>query len=115
MEINPIGFGETVEHLTYRKGGVDDNGFKTPAGYDSTSITNVGVDAGASNEVIDGTVQRSDVDLILFLPPGFQCDSKDRFRVRGKEYEVVGVGEKLPNFFTGSLFRTEVKVKRYNG
>lgn len=115
MEINPIGFGETVEHLSYQKSGVDENGFKTPAGYSPTSIPNVGVDIASTTEAVDGTVQRSDVDLILFLPPGFQCDSKDRFRVRGKEYEVVGVGEKLPNFFTGAVFRTEVKVKRYNG
>lgn len=114
MEINPIGYGETVEHLAYKSGGVDDNGFKVPAGYTATTVNGVGVDIASTSEPLDGTVERADVDLVLFLPPGFQCDSKDRFRVRGKEYRVIGIGEKLPNFFTGSIFRTEVKVKRYD-
>lgn len=119
FDINPIGFGETVEHLKYVKAGVDENGFKVPGRYVSTMISGVGVDASAGTNAIaerkDGTVQRADVDLVLFLPPGFTCDSKDRFKVRGNEYEAVSVGEKQPNFFTGAMFRTEVAVKRSNG
>lgn len=117
FDINPIGFGETVAHLKYREGGVDEDGFKVPGGYTSTTIYGVGVDVPPPDmsEVRDGTVQRANVDLVLFLPPGFQCDSKDRFKVRGEEYEAVSVGEKQPNFFTGAMFRTEVAVKRFNG
>ena len=115
MGIFDYGYGETVELQRYRSAGVGADGFKTPASYESETIPNVGVDIAVTDESGDGTVQRADVDLVLFLPPGTRCDSKDRFIVRGKKYEVVGVGEPLPNFFTGSLFRTEVKVKRFNG
>lgn len=110
-----FGFGEPVEHLRYRPQGVSADGFKIPASFDAVTLKNVGVDIAVTSEPSDGTVQRADVDLVLFLPAGTRCDSKDRFKVRGKEYTVVGVGEPLPNFFTGAVFRTEVKVKRFNG
>lgn len=107
--------GEQVIHHQYIPGGVNEDGFKTKAAYTEVPVDNVGVDTDYSSEVEAGTTARATVDLLLFLPPGYRCDSKDRFTVRGKLYEVVGIGEKLPNFFTGSMFHTEVRVKRYNG
>lgn len=107
--------GEQVTFHAYHPGGVNEDGFKTKPTYTDTTVDNVGVDAPTSAEVAAGTTARATVDLVLFLPPGFRCDSKDRFTVRGNLYEVVGIGESLPNFFTGVVFHTEVKVKRYNG
>lgn len=107
--------GETVTHQRYVPAGKDKDGYKIPASWVPTDIQGVGVDVPSTVEAEDGTVQRAVADLVLFLPPGFRCDSKDRFTVRGDPYEVVGVVEPIRNFFTGTMFHTEAKVRRTNG
>lgn len=115
MSYFDLAAGESVEHLKWLGQSRDKDGYKTSSYADPVTIDGVGVDIGATDEPLDGTVQRSDVDLTLFLPPGTVVGSRDKFVVRGETYEAVGIGERLPNFFTGLVFRTEVKVKRSNG
>lgn len=103
--------GETVTHKKYAKVGTDDYG-KAKYAFVSTDIDNVGVDLGATYEPRDGTVQRTVADLTLFLPEGFECNSEDRFIVRGLEYQVEGAGIHLKSMFTGTSFHTEVLLRR---
>lgn len=105
--------GETVIHRKYIPGGVDKDGFKTPASWKETTIKGVGVDMGRSVEPKDGTVQRVIADATLFLPKGFTCDSKDEFIVRGQRFVVFGAAPALNSMFTGHAFRTEVPVKSF--
>lgn len=105
--------GETVQHKKYVPGVEDDYGYPKPATWVTTPVSNVGVDAGASYEPRDGTVQKLNADLTLYLPEGFTCSTKDRFLVRGVEYQVEGVAEPLRSMFTGEYFRTEVMIRRF--
>lgn len=107
-------FGETVTHLKYGATGKDAYN-KVTYGYTPVEIEGVGVDVSSAQESLDGTVNRSEVDLTIFLPAGTSYDSKDRFKVRGATYEVVGPSTYIKNFFTGSMFKTEVKLKRFTG
>lgn len=104
--------GETVTHRKYVPGGKDDYGYTKPASWIDTNIEHVGVDIGATYEPRTGTVQRTTSDLTLFLPPGFVCDARDRFMVRGLEYQVEGAVSQIKNMFTGTSFRTEVLLRR---
>lgn len=107
-------FGETVTHLKYGATGKDAYG-KATYGYTHSDIEGVGVDVTSAQEARDGTVSRADVDLTIFLPAGSEYGSRDRFKVRGETYEVVGPSTYIQNFFTGSMFKTEVKLKRFTG
>lgn len=108
--------GETVQHLAHQAAAEDPAGYHRRAGYaDPVDIPGVGVDYPSSVEPRDGTTQRTTVDLVVYLPPGFVCDPRDRFVVRGKTYDVEGLGESLPQFFTGAVFCTEVHLRRHDG
>lgn len=107
--------GETVQHLPHHPAGKDSRGYPIPAGHGpAVDVEGVGVDYPSSMEPREGTTQKTTVDLVVFLPPGFVCDPRDRFVVRGKTYEVEGLGEALPQFFTGSVFCTEVQLRRHD-
>lgn len=107
--------GETVEYLPYVPDGQDDYGDPAPGYGEPIPYGDVIVDAPKSNEPRDGSSERLVVDLILFMPPGFTCGSRDRFKVRGDEYQVEGLGTPNANVFTGAVFRTEVAVRRVTG
>lgn len=104
--------GETVTHRKYVPAGYDEDGYKIPAGWKNVQVEHVGVDMGATYEPRSGTVERTVTDLTLFMPEGFVCDPRDRFIVRGSEYEVEGTVSPLKNMFTGTGFRTEVPLRR---
>lgn len=108
-----FGSGETVTHLPYHPGGRDEKLRPIPAGYGpGVEVEDVGVDYPSSMEPREGTTQKTTVDLVLFLPPGFKCTPRDRFIVRGHTFEVEGLGEPLHGFLTGALFHTEVHLRR---
>lgn len=115
MSVLPITHGETVQHIRWTGQTTDAQGYRTSGYAPAVDVPNVGVDVVAdSTEPRDGTVQRADADLTLFLPPGTTVGSRDKFIVRGETYQAEGIGVPLNNFFTGSMFNTEVKVKRTN-
>lgn len=108
--------GETVEHLPYVAGGTDDWGDPVAESYGTPVVYGgVIVDAPKSDEPRDGSSERVVADLVLFMPPGFSCGARDRFRVRGDTFQVEGLGSPNPNAFTGAMFRTELAVRRVTG
>lgn len=107
--------GETVQHLAYTGQARDAHGNVKPTYAPPVAIHGVGVDIPDVDEPRDAASQRQIVDHVLFLPPGFTCSRKDKFIVRGDEYQVEGHAPTVPNFFTGTMFRTEVKVRAISG
>lgn len=115
-----IPHGDTVLLHRYGHSGVDRYGKKTPGFDEPLELHGVGIDVtppveAKSAEVKDGTVQRATVDLVAYVPPGISVGSKDEFTVHGDRYQVVGVAPPMKNFFTGSVFYTEVRLKRHDG
>lgn len=108
-----IEFGETVKHLAWSQEATDEDGHRTSGWAAPAPVAGVGVDiiTGQEPRTPDGA-ETSRADLRIYLPPGFTCGHRDRFIIRGKTYEVEGIAEPLPNFFTGITFRTEVTVRR---
>ncbi|ALE05512.1 hypothetical protein AL755_08515 [Arthrobacter sp. ERGS1:01] len=107
--------GETVLHRAY-VGVVRDSHGNAIAQYAAAvPIPGVGVDVPDAQEPRDGASQRQTTDAVLFFPPGFNCGRRDLFTIRGEEYGVEGNAPPISNFFTGTLFRTEVKVRRVDG
>jgi len=111
----PIRHGETVQHVRWVRDDRNAHGRLTPVFADPQDIENTGVDVPQATEPRDGTSNRQIVDLVLFLPAGTRVNSRDQFIVRGDTYEVEGEAPALSNFFTGTPFLTEVKVKKVTG
>lgn len=110
--------GETVQHLVYKPETKDADGYRIPGGYAApVEIRGVGVDTPQSTEIYPNgtTLELAETAITLFLPPGFTCSSHDRFKVRGKLYDVIGSGIELNNMFTGRKWRTELHLKRIAG
>lgn len=106
--------GETVYHRRFLGETTNEDGHRGPTWAEPAPVEGVGVDQPATVEPRDPAgAETARVDLRLYLPPGFACGHRDRFTVRGQEYEAEGVGEPLPNIFTGLVFRTEVNLRRY--
>lgn len=110
-----LGNGETVAHTAWVRDECNAHGQLRPVFADPVEIEGVGVDVPSVDEPRDGSSGRQVVDLVLFLPAGTTVDRRDTFTVRGVEYQVEGESPELPNFFTGAIFRTEVKVRRVTG
>lgn len=109
-----LGAGETVYHRRFLGEATNEDGHRGPEWAEPTSVEGVGIDQPTSLEPRDpAAAETARIDLRLYLPPGFTCGHRDRFTVRGQEYEAEGVGEALPNIFTGLVFRTEVNLRRY--
>lgn len=115
MMFPDFGYGETIQHHRWQGGGKDPDGYRLPQYAAPVDVQNVGVDQPTTTEPRDGTTERAQVDLVIFLPAGYTCDYRDRFTIRGKLYQAESVGEPLRNFFTGDLARTEVSVRRADG
>lgn len=107
--------GETVEHIRWSHDDRTAHGQLMPVYEEPETVTNVGVDVPSPTEPLNGIDHRQIVDLVVFLPPGSTVDRRDKFTIRGKEYEVVGDAPAITNFFTGTPFLTETKLKRVTG
>lgn len=111
-----LDYGEQVQYHQYLGETIDGDGHRAGGWAEAVPIDGVGVDITTSTEPRNPEgAENTRVDLRLYLPPGFTCGHRDRFTVRGQEYEVEGIGEPLPNFFTGVVFRTEVTLRRHDG
>lgn len=111
-----LGYGEPVQYRRWQGEEIDADGHRAGGWADPVTVDGVGVDIPTSTEPRNPEgAENTRVDLRLYLPPGFTCGHRDRFTVRGQEYEVEGIGETLPNFFTGFVFRTEVNLRRHDG
>ena len=110
-----VGHGETVFHERWVRDNRNAHGKLTPEYATPEQVDNVGVDVPQVNEPRDGTTNRQIVDLVLFLPAGVTVSGRDRFVVRGDTYEVEGDAPAITNFFTGTPFLTETKLKRVTG
>lgn len=104
--------GETVIHEPWLRDGKNAHGQKIPVYDDPVRVDDTGVDVPDVSEPRDGTTRNVRYDYRLYLPPGTTIRDKDRITVRGHVCEVEEAGEPLPQMFTGSLFRTEVTVRR---
>lgn len=110
-----VGHGETVEHVRWLRNERNAHGQSRPVFADPVPIENVGVDVATVNEPRDGVTGRQIVDLVLFLPAGSSVNGQDQFIVRGDTYEVDGEAPAITNFFSGTPFLTEVKIKKVTG
>lgn len=109
------GFGETVQHVRFAGQKRNAHGQVIETFHDPVGIDRVGVDIPRVDEPHNGLAQRVVVDLVIFLPPGLEVGSRDKFVIRGDTYEVIGGAPQLNNFFTGTPFMTEVKLRRVTG
>src|SRR5699024_750404 len=110
-----IGHGETVEHVRWSHDERNAHNQLTPVFAEPEEVPNVGVDVPSPTEPLNGIAHRQVVDLVAFLPAGYAVDHRDKLIIRGQEYEVVGDSPPITNFFTGTPFLTETKLKRVTG
>jgi hypothetical protein len=54
-------------------------------------------------------------DAVLFVGADVEVHPLDRWRVDGALYEVVGHPARVRNDFTGTVFDTEINVRRVTG
>lgn len=110
-----LNHGETVTHAAWIENSYNAHGQPRAVYAEPVDVPGVGVDVPSPTEPRDGGSERQVTDLVLFMPAGYEVDRRDKFYIRGKEYTVEGDGTKISNFFTGTVFRTEVKVRRVVG
>lgn len=110
-----MGHGETVQHVRWSHDERNAHNQLKPVFHDPVEVTNVGVDVPSPTEPLNGLSERQIVDVVVFLPAGSTVGHRDKFIVRGEEYEVVGDAPAITNFFTGTPFLTETKLKRVTG
>lgn len=107
-----FGYGEAVVRLAWSKGTKNAHGQVTPV-YTPETIENVAVDVAEAEET--GLDDRQRIEVTLFLPAGTETSKQDQFIVRGKKYEADNDGLLIRNAFTGTVFPTEVRLKRIDG
>jgi hypothetical protein len=89
----------------------DDDGFQTPA---ETQETLYGfLDIPTVSEPSHGAAEVDVAEATLYLQPGTAVDAKDLFLIDGTRFEVVGIAPVNRNVFTGAIFYTEVRVRRW--
>jgi len=102
----------TVATLTRRVGTeYDARGFKKP----TERQEQIEVFLDAPSTVEPTTVGASETDIYtqtLYAAPGTSINAKDKITINGTTYQVVGVSPPITNFFTGTTFYTEVKIRR---
>lgn len=108
-------FGETITITRWLRDDRNAHGQLTPVFDDPVEIRGVGVDVPSNAEPVDGLSQRHVSDAKIFLPPGESVDHRDKIELRGANYEVEGDAQPIRNFFTGTVFPTEVDLKRVTG
>lgn len=102
----------TVATLTRRVGTeYDARGFKKPA--KKQEQIEVFLDAPSTAEPTSVGATETDIyTQTLYTAPGTSISAKDRITISGITYQVVGVSPPITNFFTGTTFCTEVKIRR---
>lgn len=108
-------FAESVVLTAYKSQGRDEYNKPVTSYYPPKTINGVGITTTDTVDVKNGTVQRADVDYRLYMPAGVKLDSRDKLTVRGHPCTINGIAEPERNMFTGTTYRTEVKVKRTDG
>lgn len=102
----------TIATLTRRVGTeYDARGFKKP----TEKQEQIEVFLDAPSTVEPTTVGASETDIYtqtLYTAPGTSINAKDKITINGTTYQVVGVSPPITNFFTGTTFHTEVKIRR---
>lgn len=78
-------------------------------------VANVGIDVPQANEPRNQISERELVNQVIFLPPGYSIDHRDQFTVFGQRFGVEGYAPPITNMFTGSIFFTEVKLRKVTG
>lgn len=106
--------GEQVTRHKWLKDERNAHGQLVPVRVDEL-VEDVGIDVPDSDEPRNGVSERTIVALVLFLPPGMVISQRDEFTVHGERYGVEGYAPPVRNFFTATVFRTEVKLKRVTG
>lgn len=106
--------GEQVIRHAFLRSDKNAHGKLSPVFVDSV-VDDVGIDGASADEPRDGLSERVEVELVLFLPAGMTIDPRDQFTVHELRYQVEGYAPPIRNFFTSTMFRTEVKLKRVTG
>ena len=102
----------TTATLTRRTGTeYDARGFKKP----TEKQEQITVFLDAPSTVEPTSVGASETDIYtqtLYTVPGTSINAKDKITINGTTYQVVGVSPPITNFFTGTTFYTEVKIRK---
>lgn len=108
----PLARYSTPAVLIRRHPGKDARGFQTMT--EERENVTARIDApNVSEQSPAGKVGTPDVlEHVLYLEPGVSVKALDRVEVEGSVFEVVGVAPPIRNFFTGTIFYTECKVRR---
>lgn len=106
--------GETVTRHAFLRAERNAHG-ATVNVYEDRLVDDVGIDSADADEPRNAMSERVVVERVLFLPAGMTIDSRDEFTVHGQRYGVEGYAPPIRNFFTATMFRTEVKLKRVTG
>lgn len=104
--------GETVQIRRHIGWETNAHRQKVPVYAAPVDVPDTGVDAPVVSEPRDETARNVQWDYQLFFPAGWSVSDLDLVVVRGHECQVEQAGEPLTNMFTGSMFRTEVLVRR---
>src|SRR5690625_5168546 len=110
-----IGHGETVEHVRWLKDERNAHNQLKPVYAEPEVVPKVGGDVPPPTGPLNAREHRQVVDLVALLPAEYTVDHRDKLIIRGQEYEVVGNAPSITNFFTGTPFLTETKLKRVTG
>lgn len=106
--------GETVTQHAYTGSTKNAHNRETPV-YQDVPVENVGVDVPDASEPRDPSTNRQVVALVIFVPANITVSGRDQFTVRGNRYGVEGDPGGVRNFFTGTTFPTEVKLRKVTG
>lgn len=79
---------------------------------DELDIPTKGIEPGSSQEVLDATGQRLEVDLTVYLPFAADVKPQDRVRVRGLVYDVQGDRHDWRNPYTDAEPGSVVRLRR---
>ena len=107
------GHPATVTHIRRTGEAVTADGFKKRV--ETRTQVQAAIDAPTAAEPRDGAALVATIDHVLYLPPGTVVAADDRFVIDGTVFEVEGEAPVIKNPFTGTVFYTEVKVRRWHG
>lgn len=71
------------------------------------------LDAPSTAEPLSVGAAETDIyTQTLYTAPGTSISAKDKITISGTTYQVIGVSPPITNFFTGTTFYTEIKIRR---
>jgi hypothetical protein len=83
----------SVGHRAYSAAEIDAHGNAVPSWSEPVQKSVYGWGAPDTSEPKVAGYERVVVEVELLVPPGFQCQSRDRMVLDGVEYEVIGMPE----------------------